>query len=206
MNKKYYLLILALFISGIAILPFQLYSQQREPQLDLNDAYLQMDRSPEGLAHYKFLILKRFKEIEAKGVKSVHTTITLQEPISALSAEQLVEEFGLKPTFIYAFAYSKAGELITIGGQFKGGLHRGLQDVVENEDADLLGVVSMVASVHTTQLASLQNDHRVFLADISADQNLVHNPGNRDYMHHFAWDLYHQRNGSAEKTPFEEKQ
>lgn len=155
--------------------------------------FAEVDRSPEGLERYKQSMLELQEGFQGKGKRSVHVTITLQEPIPADSALEFLERHDIRPVFTYAFARSKSGELVIVGDQLQNSLGEGLRRVAEDEGAELLGVVSFVAEVWADRLASVQGDDRVFLVDVSADQSLAENPGNCGYMHHFAWELYQQQ-------------
>lgn len=166
---------------------------------NLNTYYSTMDKSLKGLQEYKAKMTVVHEVAEKMQAKNFFSTTTLNSPISIDETLTLMEEHGITPKLLYVFANStENGELITLGvrpdtADFSQGIRATLEHFKEESRATVLGVTAVVGYIETRKLKSAQLDKRIFLVDVSADENLANNPGNKRHMHHFGWDLYHQQ-------------
>ena len=156
---------------------------------DLNARYVKLDRSPAGLAAYAAGVRRLQEELAARDLSVVHSTITLSAPQNAASVADLLDTWRVEPRLIYALALGEDGNVVTIAGRLRRGLQQ-IPEVAAMENLEFLGIVAVIGAVPTDGVASLQDDDRVFLVDVSADEHLADNPENKDYMQHFGLDLY----------------
>lgn len=161
---------------------------------DFVDLYPQIDKSPAGLDAYKQSAITLHDAARKSKVDQFHSTITLAEPQPIEDVLRLMESHQITPRLVYAFAEGKDGKTVTLATRMGGrvDVEEMLPMMATDSDARLLGVASIIGSVPTQRLGLLQEDPRVFLVDISADEHFVKNPGNKEYAHHLAWDLLHQ--------------
>ncbi len=166
---------------------------------NLNRYYSEMDKSELGLNEYKEKILYIHENIDKTNLKDFHCTITFTEAVELKEAFKLAKDYKIKPKLIYAFAESNENdEIITIGCYFKGKnpqetITSTLEHFKKNKKNKFLGVVSLIGTVSKEKIKKLQNNSKIFLVDISADEKLTINPGNKKYMHHFSWNIYHNK-------------
>lgn len=158
---------------------------------NLNMHYLSIDKSPEGLELYKKDAMKFHRRAKRAGLERVQATITLRSAASIDQALEIVEKYKLAPRFIYAFS-DKNGQVSTFGYAFSSAQRERATLMVRRDalDRNFMGIVSIITVAPVAQLEALQNDPRIFLVDLVADENFTYNQGNGQYMHHLAWDLY----------------
>ncbi|WP_437755399.1 hypothetical protein [Sorangium sp. So ce1389] len=192
---------LAIALSGCGAAP----ADDAPGAVSLDQVYQQMDRSMEGLLRYRTASVAKHEALRSLGAQEAHATITLGAPVPPGEAADIIRAHHLDVRMLYAYAL-RDGEVLTIAdkrpprakraaldGSWPEQLDDRLKRVSEHLGAELLGVVALVGSVEADQIDLLQRDDRVFLVDVSADQHLIENPGNSEYMQSFAWDLYHRR-------------
>ncbi len=154
-------------------------------------------RSPQELEDYRRAALVFHEKAKQRGLKNVHSTVTLAEPLSVEDAVALIETNRLHPRLLYSFSEGDDGQILTQAVSVdERGLDQNLASITRptKRGGRLLGIVSMVAAVPVERLNALQGDPRVYLVDIQADEHFApENRGNRKYVHHLAWDLYQVR-------------
>jgi hypothetical protein len=146
------------------------------------------------LEKYKGKSLKMHRQARNMGLERVHATITLEEPLTLDEALAVMEQHGIKPRLLYAFS-DKDDNVFTRGFAF-GSRHREAATALARkvaEEEGFVGMVSIIAMVPVAKIQDLQNDPRVFLVDLSADENFTTNNGNKQYMHHLGWDIYQNK-------------
>lgn len=158
-------------------------------------------RSPQDLESYKAAALKLHAEATRRGLRRVLSTITLSEPVPTEQTLELIDTYRLDPSFVYSFADAGDGTVATRAAPVDSGT---LQERLRSFERPsprgerFLGVVSMVAMVPVDQVGALQRDKRVFLVDLQADENFTpENRGNREYVHHLAWEIYQNKRDTA---------
>lgn len=161
---------------------------------NLNRRYLDIDKSPEGLDEYKRFGMRLHRRAKALGLERVAATVTFKNAVSIDDALAIIKDYELKPRYLYAFS-DKNDQVITHGFSFTSTRRERATAIVREQalDRDFLGMVSVVTIVPVAKLVALQDDPRVFLVDIVADENFTYNQGNGQYMHHLAWDLYQNK-------------
>jgi hypothetical protein len=167
---------------------------RRRPVRNLSLHYLGIDKSPEGLELYRQEAKKFHRRAKGMGLEKVQATVTMQDPVTVDQALEILETYGLKPRFLYAFG-DKNGQTVTYGYSFTS-THRERATAMARRNAmdrDFMGIVSIITAVPVAQLPALQNDSRIFLVDLVADENFTYNQGNGQYMHHLAWDLHENK-------------
>lgn len=159
--------------------------------------YESMDKSPAGLAQYKTSITQLQKQAEELNVDRLFSTVTLAHPLSIDKTQEIIDEYGITPKLVYILAEGSGGKLITIGIRPQvsstQNIADALQIITKDKKIDILGTEAIIGYVDSTEVVAAQTSDDIFLVDISADEHLADNPGNENYMHHFGWDLYHQR-------------
>lgn len=157
----------------------------------------QPPRTPQELHKYKISALELHQEAVRCGLVELHSTITLNEPISIEQGLDLVQIYSLKPSLLYTFAESPDGSIVTGAASVESEtLHQRVESFLRRgpRGEKFLGIVSIVATVPTSELERLQNDRRVFLVDLQADESFAHdNRGRHEHAHHLAWELFHNR-------------
>ncbi len=175
------------------------FAQQAAPAaqepvtLNLDRLYMEIDKSPSGLRAYRDSVAESHKLIEDAGIGVVLSTITFEKPLLWETVVALMDDFSLRPRLMYAFFEEADGRIGTATADLASRSREKVGLVLDELAIEhrFLGVVSVVGMVPAKQLRALQGDVRVFLVDTTADENFAANSGNRAFMHHLAWGLYH---------------
>jgi hypothetical protein len=151
-------------------------------------------RSPQEIDQYKRVALELHQDAIQRGLVKLHSTITLSELMPTEQVLDLIQTFSLKPSLLYAFYEGPDGGIVTGAVSVEPEtLLRRVSSIARPSPRgeEFLGIVSVVAAVPASELERLQNDRRVFLVDLRADESFAReNLGNREHAHHLAWDLY----------------
>lgn len=153
----------------------------------------------ESLGDYRANAIKLQKNLSKIKTKDVRTTVTFNEPLQTNDAVELIEKYEVKPDLIYLYGeengqdgYVTTGVFIKDGysaEKIKEALVEATNELGQN-NARPIGILSVVGSVPHEEVVSVQNEPKVYLADISADSGFGENQTGRDYVQHLGYDLY----------------
>lgn len=158
--------------------------------------YKGMDRTLSGLTQYKEEVERLQKDVMKLGVDRFFSTITFARPVSVSKTEEIISIYNIEPQLIYVLAeQEKNGKLVTIGIHPQVSQELDIESMLQASADDtqsvIVGVEAIIGYVSSSKIKLAQSSQDISLVDISADEHIANNPGHKDYMQHFGWDLYY---------------
>ena len=148
------------------------------------------------LDNFRERAVQLHNKISATG--DVLTTLSFTEPLASADLLNLLEKYKVQAKVVNVYAKENSQDGYVSGAIFvkKGdNLSTTLAESEEKDlvylDATFLGVIAVVGFVPGKQIAAIQADEQVYLADVSVDRQFGFNPNNKGKAHHVGDLLYH---------------
>jgi hypothetical protein len=150
------------------------------------------ERVGHDLDRYKENVLAVQKHIEDSDT-TILGTISFSAPQHIGAVREMLDEYGIKPRLIFSHSRNADGKTATMAVRVKpNAIEDALRaaDPSPKKDFIFQGVVSLVGLVPNRQVASLQQDSRVYLVDITGDKQVTDGLACDGYVQHVTWQLY----------------
>jgi hypothetical protein len=138
-------------------------------------------------------------EFERVDLDDVLTTVTFNDPVGSRDVVEFISAYDVTPELIYVYGEEAGRDGYVTGGiYFEGGEDiRKIAEMVNEAEQDIkesgvtfIGVLSVIGEVSSRSVGTLQNDRKVYLADVSADEYFGRNVAGDDYVQHVGYELY----------------
>lgn len=150
------------------------------------------DRVGDDLDRYKASVLAVQERVESRDA-SLLSTISFAAPQDIGAVREMLDGYGIKPRLILSHSRSADGKTATMAVRVKpGAIEDALHAADPSPEKDLVfqGIVSIIGSVPNRHVASLQQDSRVYLVDITGDSQVTDHKACDGYVQHVTWQLY----------------
>lgn len=157
-----------------------------------NDCFDSTQRVGYSLANYKARVLSVQERLGGEDT-SLLGTISFSAPQGIGAVGEMLDRYGIKPRLIFSHSQSIDGKTATMVVRVKPGATQDALDAADpNQEKGLVfqGIVSIVGLVPNSHVASLQQDSRVYLVDITGDKQVTDSKACDGYVQHVAWQLY----------------
>ena len=160
--------------------------------LSAGECFDSTERVGHDLARYKANVLAVQERLEGRDA-SLLGTISFSAPQDIGTVREMLDWYGIKPRLIFSHSRSAEGKTATMAVRVKpGATEDALRAADPSPEKDLAfqGVVSIVGLVPNRHVASLQQDSRVYLVDITGDSQVTDHKACDGYVQHVTWQLY----------------
>ena len=154
------------------------------------------------LDNFKERAVQLHNKISATG--DVLTTLSFTEPLASADLLDLLEKHDVQAKLVYVYAKENSQDGYVSGAiavktdipfKKRPELDTLLYEAEEKDpielDTTFLGFIAVVGFVPGKQIAAIQADEQVYLADVSVDRQFGFNPNNKGKAHHVGDLLYH---------------